>query len=98
MTHTVNVQNNLVAGRDVGRVPDSDGSVSGFRGRRQAALRARLAYFGDRDHFIFLHGVCDGWVGGAIADAKLLAGLDRESATAAAAKTATPAAGEGHTG
>ena len=76
MSDAVDVQPDLVTDRDVGDGGYLDVGVAGFRVRRQPGLRARLADRGDRDHFVLLHGLRDGGVSGAIADADLLPDLE----------------------
>ena len=77
MADAVDVQPDLVAGRDVGDGRHLDVGRAGGRVRRQVGLRARLADRGDRGHLVPLHVSCDGGVGGAVAEGDLLA--DREA-------------------
>ena len=53
-----------------------------FASAASAGLRARLADRGDRDHLVFFHVVRDDGIGGTIAEAELLADLDRKAAAA----------------
>ena len=96
MPNTVNVQSDLVTHGYVGDGGYLDVGVAGFRVCRQPGLRARLADGGNRDHLVLLHGIRDGGIGGAIADADLLADLNREAAPAAERPAAR--AGERHVG
>ena len=73
MADAVDVQPDLVTGRDVGDGRHLDVGRAGGRVRRQEGLRARLADRGDRGHLVLLHGSCDGGVGGAVAEGDLLA-------------------------
>ena len=89
MADAVNVQIDLVADRDVGRRSAPDRGVAGFRVRRQSSVcvpglptsvTVTTSYFSTLSR--------DSRIGGAIAEAKLLADLDLKAA--AAAETATP--------
>ena len=82
MANAVNVQPDLVTDGNVGDGGYLDVGVAGFRVGCQPGLRARLADSGDRDHLVFLDGIRDGGIGGAIANADLLAGLNRKAAPA----------------
>ena len=76
MADAVDIQPDLVAGRDIGDRRHLDVGRAGGRVRRQEGLRARLADRGDRGHLVLLHGSCDGGVGGAVAEGDLLAGRE----------------------
>ena len=73
-------QSDFVADGDVGDGGHLDVSVAGICFRCQIGLRARLANPGDRDHLILFHGIRNGRVSSAIAEAELLADLYCEAA------------------
>ena len=83
VAEAIDIQINGVPGGDVAGAFDVEAGVAGVRVRRQVGLRARLADGGDGDHFILFHGIQDDGVGGAVAEAELLADLDGKAAVAA---------------